>query len=92
MSSADSAFLRVISTATLWLAYPWSVSAQEAGRKMLDGILNAKDGFIRIGSKGEDIGVKRWFGTEEERKKLWEHTREEVSQALKMEKGGLGGR
>jgi hypothetical protein len=45
---------------------------------MLNGMLNTSKsaGFFRIGSKGEDLGMRRWFGTEEQQKKLWEHTLE----------------
>ena len=41
---------------------------------MLYGMLNANKGASRVGSRGEDIGKKGYFGSDEARKKLWEHT------------------
>ena len=38
-------------------------------------LLAAKDGFSRT-DKGDNIGMKRYFGDEVQRKKLWEHTKE----------------
>jgi hypothetical protein len=40
---------------------------------MLYGLLNAR-GASRVGSKGEDIGDKNYFGSEKERQDLWMHT------------------
>jgi hypothetical protein len=42
---------------------------------MWHALLTAKDGFSR-NYQGEDIGMKRYFGNEAQRKKLWEHTKE----------------
>jgi hypothetical protein len=36
----------------------------------------------RTGSNGEDIGTTRYFGNEDQRRKLWEHTEEAVKSAL----------
>ena len=43
---------------------------------MWHGLLTAKDGFTRTDEKGQDIGMQRYFGNAEQRKKLWEHTKE----------------
>ncbi|KAJ6456589.1 NAD-P-binding protein [Mycena vitilis] len=40
---------------------------------------SGEKGFIRRDDKGDDIGMKKYYGTEEGRKKLWEHTLKEVS-------------
>ncbi|KAG6879025.1 hypothetical protein C0992_005775 [Termitomyces sp. T32_za158] len=53
---------------------PFSTSIQDCGEYMLHGLLSNKAGFYRVGSQGEDLGMKRYFGSEEARKKLWEHT------------------
>ncbi|RDB16579.1 Oxidoreductase andH [Hypsizygus marmoreus] len=74
MSSSDSAFLRAASPIVMGLFYPVLVSLQESGEYMLYGLLNGGKGFSRVGSRGEDIGMKRFFGSDEALKKLWEHT------------------
>ena len=43
---------------------------------MWHALLNAKDGFSRSNQKGDDIGMKQYFGNEAQRQKLWEHTKE----------------
>jgi hypothetical protein len=54
--------------------YPLSVSQDACAEHMLFGLFNGQKGMFRRGSKGEDLGMKRYFGSEEARKKLWEHT------------------
>ncbi|KAF8063237.1 hypothetical protein FPV67DRAFT_1672267 [Lyophyllum atratum] len=73
MSSSDSTLFRAASS-LLGLPSPFSLSYSDSGEYMLHGLLNSRDGFSRVGSRGEDIGMKRYFGSEEARKKLWEHT------------------
>ncbi|KAF9461000.1 hypothetical protein BDZ94DRAFT_1168553 [Collybia nuda] len=73
-SSADSMLIKASAYIVPILGYPFSTSQEETGEYMLYGILNATKGVFRIGSRGEDIGKKRYFGSEEARKKLWEHT------------------
>jgi hypothetical protein len=41
---------------------------------MLHGLLNASKGAFRVGSRGEDLGLDKYVGSEEARKILWEHT------------------
>ncbi|KAG5352064.1 hypothetical protein C0989_003989 [Termitomyces sp. Mn162] len=74
MSSSDSTILKVASPVLLSLFRPFSTSIQDCGEYMLYGLLSNKAGFYRVGSQGEDLGMKRYFGSEEARKKLWEHT------------------
>ncbi|KAG6837754.1 hypothetical protein H0H93_001681 [Arthromyces matolae] len=47
---------------------------EESGEYMLHAALSNQKGFFRAGSRGEDIGMSRYFGSDEARKKLWEHT------------------
>ncbi|KAF9033955.1 NAD-P-binding protein [Hymenopellis radicata] len=79
LSSSPTRLVRWTAPLT-YLAYPFMSSPAECAENMWHGIINvAKDGgAYRIGSKGEDLGKKNWYGTEEERKKLWEHTVESV--------------
>jgi len=75
-SSSTSTLLSLASPLLIGLTYPWSYSAKECGEYMWHGLLAAKHGFSRTDDKGQDIGMKRYFGNEEQRKKLWEHTKE----------------
>ncbi|KAJ7328729.1 hypothetical protein DFH08DRAFT_786328 [Mycena albidolilacea] len=60
----------------VWLA---AISPAVCAEHMLFALFDVeKRGFIRRGEKGDDIGMKKYFGTEEGRKKLWEHTVQEV--------------
>ncbi|KAF8885862.1 hypothetical protein CPB84DRAFT_1787989 [Gymnopilus junonius] len=47
-----------------------------------------KPGAWRVGSKGEDLGMKRHFGDEVQRKKVWEHTVEVMRAALASSSAG----
>ncbi|KAG5638299.1 hypothetical protein H0H81_000824 [Sphagnurus paluster] len=53
---------------------PFFMTYQDSGEYMLHGLLGSKQGFSRVGSQGEDIGMKKYFGSEEARKRLWAHT------------------
>jgi len=74
MSSSDSPIIRAASYVIMGLGYPFSASYQESGEYMLYGLLNATKGAFRVGERGEDLGMKKVFGSEDARKKLWEHT------------------
>ncbi|KAF9017840.1 hypothetical protein BDZ89DRAFT_960712 [Hymenopellis radicata] len=78
-SSSTSRSIRWASP-LLYLAYPFTFSPAESAEYLWGGLLSvAKEpGAHRIGSKGEDLGNKNWYGTEEEEKRLWEHTKETV--------------
>ncbi|KAF5372364.1 hypothetical protein D9615_009253 [Tricholomella constricta] len=73
-SKSETGFIRAGSSLITALVYPFSTSYQDCGEYMLHGLLNSKQGFSRVGSLGEDIGMKRYFGSVEARKKLWDHT------------------
>ncbi|TRM70623.1 hypothetical protein BD626DRAFT_391323 [Schizophyllum amplum] len=51
-----------------------TVSEEECGAYMTYALLHTKPGFARVNNHGDDIGLTRYFGTEEQRKKLWAHT------------------
>ena len=61
------------------LTYPFSTSPADCAEYMWYALLAAKDGFSRTDQKGQDIGMKGYFGNEVQRKKLWEHTKEMTS-------------
>ncbi|KAF8148060.1 hypothetical protein B0H34DRAFT_669066 [Crassisporium funariophilum] len=72
----SSKLLTYASSLLMGLTYPLSVSAEECGDYMWYSMLNARQGMNRTGSRGEDIGMARYFGNEEQRSKLWSHTQE----------------
>ncbi|KAG6908199.1 hypothetical protein DXG01_005788 [Tephrocybe rancida] len=73
-SSADTPILRGVLAVTMALAYPFSTSFQETGDYMLHGILSKQPGFYRVGSRAEDLELKKYFGSDEARKRLWDHS------------------
>ena len=87
VSRLDSAFLRVVSKSVVGLLYPFTVSGEECAEYMWHGVFNTSgnkgsagiQGAWRIGSHGENLGTKRYFGDDAQRKKLWEHTWESVN-------------
>ena len=87
VSRFDSAFLRAASKSVLGLLYPFTVSGEECAEYMWHGVFSTSEtkgsagvqGAWRIGSRGEDLGTKRYFGDDGQRKKLWEHTWESVN-------------
>ncbi|KAF9460994.1 hypothetical protein BDZ94DRAFT_1264643 [Collybia nuda] len=75
LSSSETPLLRAASYIIPALTYPFTTSQVDAGEYLLHGMLNTSKGaFSRIGSRGEDIGMSRYFGSEEARRRLWEHT------------------
>lgn len=63
------------------MSYPFLVSASNSGEYLLYGMLNSGKGVQRIGPKGDEMSKlkDRVFGSEEARKKLWDHTVEVMS-------------
>ena len=74
MASSDSLILRAVSSIVVPLSYPFSTSYAEAGEYMLHGLFDSTKGAFRYGSRGENLGMKKASGSEEARKRLWEHT------------------
>jgi len=58
------------------LLYPFSISQDDCAEWMLYALLDGKKGAFRRDEKGDDIGKKSLYTSEEARKKLWEHTLE----------------
>lgn len=56
------------------LFHPISTSPKETGEYMWHAIYSSTKGVFRTGSKGESLGKERYFGSEEAKRKLWEHT------------------
>jgi hypothetical protein len=74
LTSSESPIMRAASYIIPVLAYPISMSQEDSGEYLLHGLLNSTKGAPKIGARGEDIGMKRYFVSGEARKRLWEHT------------------
>ncbi|KAJ3721204.1 hypothetical protein C8R42DRAFT_721929 [Lentinula raphanica] len=78
-SASPSPVLRVATKLATSRLSPLSYLAtaqDDAGEYLLNGLLNtvSAPGAWRLDEHGNDIGKTRYFGDEESRKKLWEHT------------------
>ncbi|KAL1702709.1 hypothetical protein EV121DRAFT_293037 [Schizophyllum commune] len=78
IKNSNSYLIKAVSYALYPLAYLASVPEEVCADYMTYALLHAKTGFSRFDNHGDDIGRKNYDGTEEQRKKLWEHTIEET--------------
>ncbi|EAU89838.1 hypothetical protein CC1G_06990 [Coprinopsis cinerea okayama7 len=77
ISNSPSKFIRL--TGKIMPLFSLFMTSKEAcAQYMWSAIFNHTGGAFRTGSSGENIGKKRYFGNEEQRKKLWEHTVEKT--------------
>jgi hypothetical protein len=53
---------------------PFSHSSDDCAEMMLFALLNGQKGVFRRDKNGDDIGKTSYYGSEEARKKLWDHT------------------
>ena len=81
---ASQPVLRLLNPLVYALAYPFSNSPEDCAEFMLYGLLQSGAGVSRRNNKGEDIGKSRFHGSEEEKKAVWDHTKEEIERALQM--------
>lgn len=86
LKASESMLFRA-SNILLPLFYPFTVSQDECGEHLWKGLYRSAAraagsagilGAYRIGSGGDDLGTKKYFGTPEQRKALWEHTCKET--------------
>lgn len=74
LEKSDSKLLNLMNPVASILLRPLMTSPEECGEYMWHAVFNHTKGVFRTGSKGEDLGKRRYFGGEEEKKRLWEHT------------------
>ncbi|KAF9443919.1 NAD(P)-binding protein [Macrolepiota fuliginosa MF-IS2] len=74
LEKSDTKLFNLVHPLMATLLRPVTVSPVECGEYMWHAVFNSTKGVFRTGSKGEDLGKKRYFGSEEAKKKLWEHT------------------
>jgi hypothetical protein len=73
--SPSSYFLRLLYPLWYILSYFFSFSPTESGEYHLHALLAGENGSFRRGPKGDVLKEgEGYFGTEEAKKKLWEHT------------------
>ncbi|KAJ3511697.1 hypothetical protein NLJ89_g3942 [Agrocybe chaxingu] len=84
-ANSPSLLFRVIAPVGMALLRPWTVSGDDCAEYMWNAIYSTAKtpGAWRTGFHGEDLAKKRYYGDEEQRKKLWEHTSEVIEGALK---------
>lgn len=63
--------------------YPVSVAPDVCAEYMLYALLQSPPGASRRDNHGDDMGKKRYYGTDESGTRLWEHTVEEIDRACK---------
>ncbi|TRM64246.1 hypothetical protein BD626DRAFT_547418 [Schizophyllum amplum] len=65
-------------TMIYYLLYPVVMlvarSPEDCAELMWYAVHHSGKGLARVNGKGDDIGMKNWYGTEESVERLWEHT------------------
>jgi len=84
LTSSPSFLLRASSSLLLTLSRPWNVAAEECAEYMWHAAYKtaAQPGAYRTDSLGESLGKKNYFGDDEQRAKVWEHTAAVMREAL----------
>ncbi|PBK75531.1 NAD(P)-binding protein [Armillaria solidipes] len=83
--ASPSAIFRYTAPLIMGLAYPFTISPKDCAEYMWHGTLQKAAGAFRVSNRGEDMGKKRYFGDEEQRQKLWDHTAAMVEAAPRSE-------
>jgi NAD(P)-dependent dehydrogenase (short-subunit alcohol dehydrogenase family) len=78
-ASAESGPVRVLAPLRNLLLKPFASSPAECAEHMWQAVFNHTTGAFRTGSKGENIGKERYFGTDDQQQKLWEHSVSETN-------------
>jgi len=79
-------FPGIVRTPMLWsmlhyLMYPITTAPEDCAEHLLYALLNGSAGASRRNNKGDDIGKTRYYGSDEARERLWNHTVEEINRA-----------
>ncbi|CCM05843.1 uncharacterized protein FIBRA_08079 [Fibroporia radiculosa] len=62
--------------------YPFTTSVSDCAEHVLYALLSANAGAHRCDNKGDDLGKKYYYGSDEARERLWKHTEQEVDHAV----------
>ncbi|KAJ6632537.1 hypothetical protein B0H10DRAFT_1772007 [Mycena sp. CBHHK59/15] len=71
--------VRLVSPLVKPMVAMFAISPDVCAEYMLFALLTGEKGFMRRDDKGDDVGMKNYEGSADKRKKLWDHTIEEVS-------------
>ncbi len=64
------------------LASALASAPEDCAEYMLYALFQTERGFSRRNQRGDDIGDLKHYGTDEERERVWEHSKEEIDRAL----------
>ncbi|KAI0692007.1 hypothetical protein C8T65DRAFT_699628 [Cerioporus squamosus] len=64
------------------LASAIAAAPEDCAEYMLYALFQTERGFSRRNQKGDDIGDLKHYGSDEERERVWEHSKEEINRAL----------
>ncbi|OSX61253.1 hypothetical protein POSPLADRAFT_1058172 [Postia placenta MAD-698-R-SB12] len=67
------------------LLYPIATAPDVCAEHLLYALLAADPGASRWDNKGNNMGKTRYYGSDEARQRLWEHTEQEIDRAMKVE-------
>ena len=89
MSAARSSWIRALAPIGNALAERLGTPKHDSAEYLWGGLLrsNPAGGHVRLGAKGEDMGMKDYKGTEEAKKAVWEHT----LKTTRVEERSVGG-
>jgi len=84
-ANSPSAFIRFSNYLVNTVVRPFSLSPTDCAAYLWHGIYSnsSKPGAFRVGSNGEDLGQKNYYGDDEQRTRLWEHTEEVIAGVFK---------
>lgn len=88
ISASPSTLLRVLGPVLQVLIYPLSTSAADSGDFMLAALMRCPSGVFSVGPTGKDTPAKKkTYDVVEAKKKLWDHTSQEITRALSTTTG-----
>lgn len=56
------------------MAKKFITTPDECAQYMWNALHSSNQGAFKTGTKGEDLKMKDYFGTDEQKEKLWEHS------------------
>jgi len=74
--------IRFLTPVVKGIFHPVLTSLPDCGQFMLHALLNDKGGAYRKGAKADEMGDKNYYGTEETKKAVWDHTLAEIQRAV----------
>lgn len=66
--------LRLLSPLISLFVWLKAISPEESAEYMLFALFDGEKGIFRLGAKGDDLGMKGYLFTEEQKKAVWDHS------------------